>query len=290
MPRRRAASVSARRPSPRVGLVLGGGGARGLAHIVVIEALEDLGIRPAMIAGTSIGAIIGASHAAGVTGKELRRHALTAFRNRTDVMARLFAARVGKLADLFSQGLGNPLQVDGERVLEHFLPRPLPATFEALGTPFRAVATDFYGLARVEMATGPLISAVAASMALPWLVRPVAREGLVLMDGGAVDPLPVRSIDPDLDLILAVDVAGGLRQPGETRPPGPVEAMLGLSMIMQQALTEARLASAPPHVRVLRPPVQDFRILDFFKAKAILTAAEPLRGQVMSLVHQTTAG
>lgn len=284
---RRPARAPARRPLPSVGLVLGGGGARGLAHIVVIEALEELGIRPAMIAGTSIGAIIGAAHAAGLSGKDLRRHALAAFRDRTEVMSRLFTARVGKLSDLFSQGLGNPLQVDGEMVLRHFLPRPLPETFETLAIPFRAIATDFYGLSRVEMATGPLSSAVAASMALPWLVRPVMREGLVLMDGGAVDPLPVRSVDPGLDLVIAVDVTGGVRQSGETRAPGPVEAMLGLSMIMQQALTEARLAAAPAHVRVLRPPVQDFRILDFFKAKAILAAAEPLRGQVMSLVDQT---
>ncbi|HRK24889.1 MAG TPA: patatin-like phospholipase family protein [Beijerinckiaceae bacterium] len=280
------AKPPARRQRPRVALVLGGGGARGLAHIVVLETLETLGIRPVSIAGTSIGAIIGACYAAGVPGRDLRRHALTIFRDHADVMARLFACRVGKLADLWSQGLGNPLQVDAEQVLARFLPRPLPARFEDLSIPFRAIATDFYGLGRLEVGTGPLLPGVAASMALPWLVRPILREGRVLIDGGAVDPLPVRSADPTADLVLAVDVSGGVRGEAETRLPTPMEAMLGLSMIMQQALTEARLSVAPPNVRVLRPPVQDFRMLEFFSAKAILAAAEPLRGQIESLIAQ----
>jgi len=198
------AKPPARRQRPRVALVLGGGGARGLAHIVVLETLETLGIRPVSIAGTSIGAIIGACYAAGVPGRDLRRHALTIFRDHADVMARLFACRVGKLADLWSQGLGNPLQVDAEQVLARFLPRPLPARFEDLSIPFRAIATDFYGLGRLEVGTGPLLPGVAASMALPWLVRPILREGRVLIDGGAVDPLPVRSADPTADLVLAV--------------------------------------------------------------------------------------
>lgn len=276
----------ARRAPPRVALALGGGGARGLAHIVVLEALDEAGIRPALIAGTSIGALIGAAYAAGASGKDLRRHALATFRDRTDVMARLFAARVGKLADLWSGGLGNPLLVDGEALVEAFLPRPLPARFEDLSLPFTAVTTDFYGLGRVDCTSGPLRPAVAASMAVPWLVRPVLIGERVLVDGGAIDPLPIRDATPPSDLTIAVDVSGGVRTPGETRLPTPLEAMLGLSQVMQTALTEARIATAPPGVRVLRPPVQDFRLLDFFAAKQILAAAEPLRGQVLAIIDQ----
>lgn len=281
------ARAPARPAPPRVALALGGGGARGLAHIVVLEALDEAGIRPVAITGTSIGAILGAAYAAGTSGKELRRHALTAFRDRTEVMARLFTARVGKLADLWSGGLGNPLLVDGEAVLDAFLPRPLPARFEDLALPFTAVATDFYGLARADLSKGPLRPAVAASMALPWLVRPVLIGERVLVDGGAIDPLPIRLNDPPADLIVAVDVSGGVKTTGETKLPTPIEAMLGLSQVMQTALTEARIASAPSGVRVLRPAVQDFKILDFFAAKAILAAAEPLRGQMQSLLAQS---
>ncbi|MCA4909542.1 MAG: patatin-like phospholipase family protein, partial [Methylobacterium sp.] len=82
---------------PRIGLVLGSGGARGLAHIVAFEAFDRLGIRPAEIAGTSIGAILGAAYASGFSGTALRQHALREFRNRTEVMTRLFQARVGRI-------------------------------------------------------------------------------------------------------------------------------------------------------------------------------------------------
>ena len=268
------------RAKPTVSLVLGGGGARGLAHIVVLEALDELGIRPVLIAGTSIGAIIGAAYAAGSDGKTLRRHALTIFRDRADVMARMFAARVGKMSDLWSGGLGNPLLVDGEIMLDRFLPKPLPATFEELAIPLRTVATDYYGRDRAVSSSGPLRPAVAASSALPWVVRPVQLNSRVLVDGGAVDPLPIRENDPDADIVLAIDVSGDMVVRDETKLPSPLEAMFGMSLILQSALTEARLASAPHNARVLRAAVQEFRVLDFFLAKQILAAAEPLRDQV----------
>ena len=83
-----------------IALVLGAGGARGLSHIAVLEALDELGLKPARIAGCSIGAIIGAAFAAGLSARELREHVLAMFRDRARVIARLLDCRVGKLADL----------------------------------------------------------------------------------------------------------------------------------------------------------------------------------------------
>ena len=120
-------------------------------------------------------------------------------------------------------------------------------------------------------------------MALPWLVRPVKLDGRYLVDGGATDPLPIRDADDNADIIIAVDVTGCFATPEETRPPGPVEAMLGMSLIMQSALTEARMAAAPRRIRLLRPAVQDFKILDYFAAKAIFAAADPLRDQIREI-------
>ena len=274
----------ATRAKPKVSLVLGGGGARGFAHIVVLEALDDLGIRPVSIAGTSIGAILGAAYAAGCDGKTLRRHALSIFRDRSDVMARLFAARVGKVSDLWSGGLGNPLLIDGEVMLDRFLPRPLPELFEDLSIPLRIVATDYYGRSRAVFSSGQLRPAVAASSALPWLVRPVRLNERVLVDGGAVDPLPIREADADADIILAIDVSGDMVVRDETRLPAPLEAMLGMSLILQSALTEARLASKPANARVLRAAVQEFGVLDFFRARQVFAAAEALRDQVKEAV------
>ncbi|MFI5014265.1 MAG: patatin-like phospholipase family protein, partial [Hyphomicrobiales bacterium] len=90
------------RKRPTIALALGGGGARGLAHIAVLEALDEMGLEPVAIAGTSIGAIIGAAYAAGLKATRIRAHALSAFRNRTRVFASLFEARVGRLGDLFA--------------------------------------------------------------------------------------------------------------------------------------------------------------------------------------------
>jgi NTE family protein len=263
---------------PRVAVALGGGGARGLAHIAALEALDELGVRPVAIAGTSMGAIVGAAYAAGATGKDLRAYALSRLRDRAQVMARVLQARVGRIADLFSRGFGNPVLVDGEKLLDLFWPEIVPDAFEALGIPFQAVATDYFGRCEHRFESGPLVTAVAASMAIPGLVRPVLAGGRVYVDGGVVNPLPFEHLGADGAIVVAVDVTGG---PGtEVRAaPESFEAMLGASQIMQGAIVAEKLKARAPDVLV-RPAVDGFRGLDFFKTKAILLAAEPAKEQL----------
>ncbi len=186
------------RPAPEktsgdVALVLGAGGARGLSQIPVLEALDELGLRPAVISGCSIGAIIGAAYAAGLSGAALREHVLASFRDRPRVVAKLLDARVGKLADLV-RGLGNPVLIDGERLLDLFWPEAVPDRFEELAIPFSATAADYHRHVEVTLSEGPLTPAVAASLAIPGLVRPVALAGHVLIDGGAINPLPYERL------------------------------------------------------------------------------------------------
>ena len=95
-------------------LALGSGGARGLAHIAVIEALEEMGERPAAIAGTSLGALIGAAYAAGMRGKDIRHHVLRFAHDRGETMRRVLQARAGKLTDLLSGGFSQATQLDAE--------------------------------------------------------------------------------------------------------------------------------------------------------------------------------
>jgi NTE family protein len=272
--------MSALPAKPRIALALGGGGARGLAHIAVLEAFDEAGIVPVAIAGTSIGAIIGAAYAAGHPGEALRRHALAGFRNRTETMTRLFRARVGSFADLIQRG--NPGLVDAEKLLGAFWPREMPERIEQLKLPFAAVATDFYARDRHILQHGPLLPAVAASMAIPGLVKPVAIEGHILIDGGAVDPLPFDVVATEADLVVAVDVTGG--PGGKAGLPGPFAAMFGASQIMQGAIATARLAAHTDKVRVLRPAVDNFTALDFLAAKRILAAAEPIKREVAALL------
>ncbi len=284
-------------PSLRIALALGGGGARGIAHIVVLEALDEAGITPMAIAGTSIGAIIGAVYASGMPAREIRGHVTRSFRDRTEVMAKLFRARTGRFADLFSGGrLGNPVLMDGERLLEEFWPAAMPEYFEQLKIPFTAIATDFYGRSRVVLREGRLREAVAASMAVPGMVQAVRRNQRVLMDGGAVDPVPFADLPQDVDLTLAIDVTGGpdpgaassqdLRSDRENKAPSPMEAALGASQIMQSAIFAARLQARTSRVAVLTPDVAGFGAMDFFSARKILAAAEGLRAQTHRLIEQ----
>jgi NTE family protein len=264
-------------PSPTFALALGGGGARGLAHIAVLEAFDELGVRPVAIAGTSIGAVVGAAYAAGLSGRAIRDHAVRTLRDRAAVMAALIGSRVGRLADIVS-GFGNPLLVDGERLLDRLWPDAVPERFEDLLTPLHVVTTDYYGRAEAVFSEGPLAPAVAASMALPGLIRPVRIGGRLLVDGGAVNPLPFDHLIGRADVIVAVDVTGG-PVPQEARTPTGFDAMFGTLQIMQGAIVAAKLKIYRPQILV-RPAVDRFRVLDFLDARAILSAAAPAKDEL----------
>lgn len=281
-----AAGTSSQKAKPRVGLVLGSGGARGLAHIVVLETLDRLAIRPVEIAGTSIGAILGAAYAAGTSGAALRTLALRDFKDRAEVMTKLFRARVGRFADIWKGGLANPVLVDGEDVLARFLPGLLPERFEDLEIPLSVIAGDFHRLERVVFSEGPLAPAIAASMAIPGLVRPVSFSNRVLVDGGTVDPLPIRAITAEVDVIIAIDVSRAAARDEGEKIPGSVETGFRVYDLMQAALADAQANAEQRPVRRLKVPVEGFNALDFFAAKKILAASEGLAGAVESVLSQ----
>lgn len=262
---------------PRIAVALGSGGARGLSHIVVLEALDELGIRPCAIAGASIGGFFGCIYAAGMPAKDLRQLVSHTLRNRGEVMRRLLAARVGRIADLFG-GLGNPVLVDAERVVAGFLPDMVPERFEDLTIPFQVVATDYWGRCEKMFDHGPIRPAIAASLAIPGLMRPVELGGHTLVDGGAVNPLPFDLLRSKADIVLAVDITGG--HGADTRGiPQSLEAMFATLQIMASSIVGEKLKSGAPDI-LIRPNVHDFRVLDFFRVMAILKAAEPAKDEV----------
>ena len=110
-------------------LALGGGGARGLAHIAVLEALDEMGRKPAAIAGTSIGALVGAAYAAGMSGRQLRRFVIALAHDRAAVFRRLIATRAGMLGNLLNIGFGSATLVDAEKFCDQFLPERVPDDF-----------------------------------------------------------------------------------------------------------------------------------------------------------------
>ncbi len=265
-----------------IGLALGAGGARGLAHVATLEALDELGVVPVAIAGTSMGAILGAAYASGLSGKDIRQHILDITRDKTDVMAKLLRARVGRITDLFTRGLSNPVLLDGEIFLQQFWPKSVPQTFEALKIPFTAVATDFLTHSEAAFKSGPLRAAVAGSMAIPGMIKPVPHQHQVLIDGGTVNPLPFDLVKADF--VIAVDVTGG---PIVTRakPPEGFEVVIGAAQIMQTAITREKLKNAGPDL-LLRADIDHFNALDFFRARDIFKSAEPLKDEVKRALEQ----
>jgi NTE family protein len=268
-------------------VALGAGGARGFAHVLVVEAMDELGLRPKAIAGASIGAVIGACWAAGLGGKDMRQHLQKLLRSRAEVMSRVLMCRVGRFTDLLGGQFKNPMMLDGERILDLFWPKAVPDRFEDLSIPFIAVATDFYGRRARRFSSGPLAPAVAASMAIPGLIRPIEIAGLVLVDGGVTDPLPYRPLVGNGDYVIACDVTGG-PPPAAKGAPSAFEAMFGAAQIMQGAITAEMLKAARPDL-LLRPDVDRYRVLDFFQAAEILTAAEPLKDEIKRALERRLA-
>jgi NTE family protein len=266
----------ARRPS--FAIALGGGGARGIAHVVVLETLDELGIRPVAIAGTSMGAVIGAAYAAGLEARNIRGHVLRVLRKRSDVMSKLLRARVGRFADLVLRGRGNPVLLDPEVILDLFWPADVPEAFEDLAIPTFVVATNYSDRNEVVFHSGPLKPAVAGSMAIPGLFRPVEYGGSVLIDGGAVNPLPYDQLFDVADIVIAVDVTFGGRSRAR-RVPSPLDSMFGAAQIMQGAITAQKMKRRPPDI-LIRPTLEQFGLLDFFRAGHILRAADASKDEL----------
>ena len=252
---------------PTFALALGGGGARGLAHIHVIETLDELGIRPVAIAGSSIGAIMGAGMAAGMTGADIHAFARSVLGRPSSVANRMWQARPGSVREALGMGVRFG-QFDIEWIVKAFLPEQVPDSFEALGIPLRCTATDYYAHSLAVFEGGDLNSALAASAAIPGVFRPVMRDGRLYVDGGFYDPVPFDLLKGLADIVIAVDVVGTPTENG--RPPSTLDLMYGASQLMMQSIIAAQLKHHGPPDIYLKPAVSRFRVLDFLKIDQIM--------------------
>lgn len=262
---------------PTVALALGGGSARGLAHILMLEALDELGVVPVAIAGTSIGAIMGACYAAGLSGRDIRAHAEAMLASRRAFLSTLARTAPGNLASLWSPW--QPSVVDGVTLLEMLMPERVRCDFLSLKIPFWSIATDFYGIEQVAIHNGPVIPAVAASAALPTIMRPVVIDGRTLIDGGFVNPTPYDVVKDKAQITIAVDVTGDTQRRGGTETPSTVEAWIGATQILFHSITREKLKSSAPDI-FIRPKVGGFGTLDFLRMDEILAAAAPAKEEL----------
>ena len=268
--------------SPTFGIAFGGGGARGLAHIHVIEALDELGIRPVTIAGSSIGAIMGAAMAAGISGKEMREHSRFILTHRAEVASRIWRARPDTFAEMMKGGIRLG-QFNVERLVRAFLPEGVPSTFAGLHIPLKVTATDFFGHRLVVISEGDLHSALAASAAIPAVFRPVVRDGCLLIDGGIFNPVPFDLIDREADIVIAIDVVGAPSDV-ERKRPTTVDLMYGANQLMMQSIIANKLERCRPDI-LIRPPVSRFRVLDFLKFDAVMAETASVKDEVKRAIE-----
>jgi NTE family protein len=272
-----AAPDSARGSLPRVAVAFGGGGARGLSHIHIIETLDELGIRPVAIAGSSIGAIMGAGMAAGMTGAAIREHALMTVGNKGAVVSRLWGLRPQTVRDAVANGVRIG-QFNLERILKAFLPAELPERFEDLQIPMTVTATDYYAQAEVLVSEGALFPALAASSAIPAVFMPVRLHGRVMIDGGISNPVPYECLMDLADIVIGIDVVGAPEGDG-THIPNRMESIFGSGQLMMQTAISLKLRLQAPHI-FLRPVVGRTGVMDFLKARDVLTMSAGVKDEL----------
>lgn len=262
--------------SPGIALALGGGGARGIAHIAFLEVFDELGIRPARIVGTSIGAIYGAAYASGFSAGHIRALTEETLSGRFGIIRQLFAARsrpVGRFLRLFPR---RSALLSAEAVLEAVLPARMPETFEDVAIPLTVTATDLVSHEGINISTGDLASAVAASISIPVLFSPVERDGRILLDGGLVNPCPYDLLTNGPEASVAIDVSGAVSESAIGPNPTAMEVIVQTSQLLQKAITRERLKFIQPDL-YLEVDLDRFAALEFYKPKEILAAAEPIK-------------
>lgn len=268
--------------TPTLSLALGGGGARGIAHIHVLEVLDEMNIRPTAISGSSVGAMIGAAYASGMSGLEIRKYVIDTFGNKTRFFTRLWKELPSSLGEFVSRGWPKVGELDAERVLRAFMPEKIPQDFSDLKIPLIVTATDFYRQKGLNITSGSINNAVAASIAIPAVFKPVLVDGVVCIDGGIANPVPFDQLYDRADILLSIDVVGSPQgKAGDI--PSRVESLFGASQLMMQTTTSMKLIIRPPEI-LLRPEVSSYRVHDFFKAEKILRETTGFRNEVRQAV------
>ncbi len=302
-------------PTPRIGLALGSGSARGWSHIGVIDALAEAGIEADIVCGTSIGSLVGAAYVAGRLG-ELRRWAeMASWRD------------IVPLMDIHLSGGG---VIDGNELVKWLKALGIDGAIEGYAKRYAAIATDLATGREIWFERGPILEAVRASIALPGILSPVKINEKWLVDGGLSNPVPVSTCRAlGADLIIAVNLNGDLLgrrfasepPPEATMPyPLPNEILAGLLKqlppvlrdqasqiikrllpqrpstpgyfqvlansinIMQDYVTRARLAGEPPHV-MLAPRLRDIGLMEYNRAAEAIAEGRYCVEQAMPILR-----
>jgi len=257
----------------KIGIALGAGGARGLAHIIILEAFEELGIKPHIISGSSIGAIVGAAYASGMTTKEMKDSVeelilskdfkFTEFYKKYDVF---------KIIDMLGVSMSTSGFFKGDKFLSYYKNKIKTYKFSDLEIPLIIVATEYWNKKEHHFTSGNLIDAVRASYSLPTLITPMKiKEGLYF-DGGMVNPLPYDIIQKECDYVVAVDVSSK-KGINSKEIPNALDSLFAAFQIMQNSILKEKLKSSKPNI-MLEIDIKDVRMFEFNKVEAIWNEAK----------------
>lgn len=261
----------------KIGLALGGGGVRGLAHIPLLRILEDEGVEIQAVAGTSMGALVGACVAHGWDSRELRerveRHVLLPDGGLGQLREK--GRELSRWLGFFALARDKGAFFSADGFIRYLLGGLESANFDDLAIPFHAVATDFADGRKVVFSDGPLLPALKASIAIPGVFEPVRHDGRLLVDGGVADNVPWSVLDPSCDAVLAIDVANEndcseLEGSGE---PDAIESFVSIFQRMIARTTAQRRALDPPAL-YFRPRLANIRGLDFGHIPEVFVKAD----------------
>jgi NTE family protein len=276
----------------KIGLALGGGGAKGFAHIPILEVFDELGIKPHCITGTSIGGILGALYAAGHSALDIaeminnlivkpQKSSLKDFFRNKDLFK--FLQLMDPQISLKPKGL-----IKGDKLLGFLYEQLEIDTFEELTIPLKVVATDFWRKEQVVFENGELLSALHATMAIPYVFTPIIENDRVLVDGGLVNIVPHDLLSSECDIRVAVDIMGESTI-SKSKVPSLLEAVFNTFDVMQEALANEKRANHPVDI-YLRPPITDIQMIDFHKAELIykqgLLAKDDFKRQLEHLIEE----
>jgi NTE family protein len=294
----------------KIGLALGGGAARGNAHIGVLKALERMGLKADILCGCSVGAMVAAAYAVGNLGRlENWMRSLTR-RQMLHYLEISFGNAALVDVETFNQFLASEVCAEGREI-------------ESLDIRFASVATEIRSGKEVWLQTGSILDAVRASIALPGLFRPVADDDGWLVDGGLVNPVPVsicRALGADV--VIAVNLNSDLlgrhfsehpRERGDDEPshwkrrfsaythgwlgelftndagPGLFDCLASSFNIMQDRITRSRMAGDPPDVTIA-PRLSSLGLLEFYRADIAIAEGEAsvsrMRGEIEHVLHR----
>ncbi|MDF1556113.1 MAG: patatin-like phospholipase family protein [Deferrisomatales bacterium] len=296
------ADADAPPPRPRIGLVLSGGGARGFAHLGVLKVLEEARVPVDLVAGTSMGALVGAGYACGSSLEEIDRVLSQVdwddlFDESVPRRALPYRMKVGRDGRLVGDAklaiTGKPIvaagAVAGQKVLPLFQRlferAPSPAEFDALPVPFRAVAADLETGEAVVLARGDLALATRASMAVPGVFSPVELDGRVLVDGGVAKNLPVDvALAMGADVLIVVELPQEFKTREQLQSPVTVAGQI-LNFLLEQNVRRQLQLLRPADLRI-SPRLEGVSSTDFNHMGEIAAAGEAAARAVLPALRR----